>query len=173
VAVSLQLLAHIGYSEGHNIEARDRAGRALEIVQEIGDRQGEAAALHLLAQIDHAEGRYAEARERAGQVLKIEQEVGERQGEAAALSLLGAVAANLGKPKEAFDLMTLSTLILTQIGHAEAREATNILGALVVELKFTKEQQQELLQSVQAAYRKDGGKELISYALAKLREEKD
>lgn len=84
------------------------------------------------------------------------------------MNALGGIARVDKRPQEALELLALSFVIVTQIGHAKAEQAQNHLMALLVEQKYTEEQIRELLEQVSGAYQKDGGRELIENALARL-----
>jgi len=50
---------------------------------------------------------------------------------------------------------------LNGIGSGDAKQVLNNLGAFIAELAFPKEQMEELVQSVAASYRADGGATLL------------
>jgi hypothetical protein len=166
----LNLLAKIDGIEGRYADARIQAAEALEIRQRMGDRQGIAASLHVLAKIDYAERRYADARIQEVAALRLAQELGDRRGVAASLNLLGDIARKIMQPKEAFDLMALSALIYTRIGHAAAQQLKNDLANFIAEQKYNEEQQKDLFQQVVEAYRRDNGIGLIARALERMQE---
>jgi tetratricopeptide (TPR) repeat protein len=170
IAHSYKMLADIDCGEGRYIEARAHALQSLKIMQELGDQSGVAVSLNILANIDFIEGHYVEARAHALQSLKIMQELGNQEGIANSLDLLGSIASTYIRPKEALNLTTLGALIMTQIGHAEGQHIQNHLTALLAEQRYTEEQRQELFHQVSEAYRKDGGREWIENALARLGE---
>lgn len=66
--------------------------------------------------------------------------------------------------------MTLGVAILTETGLAEVQTVQNDLEDLVAAENYGKGQLAEMKQKVLDAYRKDGGKELIENALARLLE---
>jgi tetratricopeptide (TPR) repeat protein len=156
--------------EGEYRTARDKANDSLYIYQRIREKHGIAISFNLLAKIVHDEGHYAEAGGHALQTLKIEQELGDLQGIAGSLNTLGLIAWKYERLKEALDLMILSALIMTQIGHAGVQQARKNLMAQFAKQRYTEEQQQELFQQVSEAYQKDGGREWIENALARLGE---
>jgi tetratricopeptide (TPR) repeat protein len=84
-------LATIDVHQGNYAAARKGLQRALEILQAIGDRSGEATALHQLATIDMYEGDYPAARKGLQRALEIRQAIGDRSGEAAALHQLATI----------------------------------------------------------------------------------
>ena len=102
---------------------------ALQIKDELGDRNGVAVALHVLASIALAEGHYQDACLQTIQALRIDQELGNRHSVAASLKMLGEVALNLRQPREAIVLTSLAVLILREIGHADLR---GFLGSLML-----------------------------------------
>ena len=170
MATALNLLANVELTEGRLDEAREWAAQMLEIMEELGHRGGVGASLGVLAKIDYETGRYDEAREWATRALEIMEEMGNQEGVGMSLNLIAIIAYASEKPNEAIDLMTLGTLILTRIGHFDARIRGGDLEFLLTEQEYTEEDQQELLRRVSEAYQKDGGQELIDEALERLRE---
>lgn len=169
-AVAIRLLAQLDCAEGQYHDARIQAEQSLEIDEAIGNRYGPPLSLTLLAQIDYAEGCYDDACMKAALALEIDQEMGNRHSMAFLLHLLGEIAHKLKRPQEAVSLMSLSALILTEIGHTDVRRVEANLANLVATETYGEEQLVEMNQQVLDAYRKDGGKELIENTLARLRE---
>jgi hypothetical protein len=97
------------------------------------NRGGSAALLHHLAGIDYAERRYDDARCLATKSLEISQEIGDRSGIAVSAVVLGRIARQLQLPNEAFDLITLGVLILTETGHANQQTVQKDLTNLIAE----------------------------------------
>ncbi len=76
-------LATIDLNKGDYDAAREKFEKAMKIMQQIGDRAGEAATWHALASIDLNKGDYDAAREKFEKSMKIRQQIGDRAGEAA------------------------------------------------------------------------------------------
>jgi tetratricopeptide (TPR) repeat protein len=165
MAASLNKLAKINYAERHYDDASTQAKQSLAINQEIGSRRGMAASLRILAEIDNAENRSYEALRHATRAWEINQAIGNRQAAATILLLLGDIAFKLQRRREAFDLINLGLLILTEIGD-DPQEAINDMADLHVPASYCEEQLVAMNQQILDAYRQDGGKELIGNALA-------
>jgi len=169
-AGSLGMMAEIDRVEGRYDDARRLATQALKTYQEIGNKHGSAVSLNLLSAIHRLEGRYHEARRLAAQSFGLLEEIGERRGTAVSLHNLSVIARDLQQPRTAFDLGTLGILILNEIGPVEAQILQTDLADLLAAENYDGEQLVEMNRQVLDAYQKDGGKDLIENALARLRE---
>jgi tetratricopeptide (TPR) repeat protein len=167
-ADSLALLAQLDYEEGDYAGARQKAVRALLLMKETDNRQGQSSLHEGLARIARDQGEYLEARNEAVLAVEMKQELGDVKGMLHALDTLGDIAVHLKQPEKAFELVSLSRLILSDIGHAPTQHK-NEEWKEMFEQRLTEEQRQALQQQVAEDYQKDGGKELINRALDSLR----
>jgi tetratricopeptide (TPR) repeat protein len=164
IAQILGLLAGIDYTNGDYAEARKLITQGLQIEQEIGNRHGVALSLKWLADIDYDTGDYAESLKLATLTLQIEQEIGNQQEVIGALDLLSKIALKVEQPYEAFILMMLSNIVLTQMEHENVKELESHLAKVVAGHVDA----EEMFRQVQKAYQRDRGKELIESVLATL-----
>ena len=164
VAVTLHNLASIDLNRGEYEEARNMFETALEINQQIGDRAGVAVTLHNLAAIDLNLDEYEEALNKFENALEINQQIGNRAGEAATFAQIGIMVAEEGHAEEGLRLVTLSAMILKEIGHADIDRVEAWIDDLALELEYTQEQFEAMLQEVAESYRRDRGRSLIDAA---------
>jgi tetratricopeptide (TPR) repeat protein len=157
-------LATIDVNEGSYGPAREKFGKSLAIMQQIGDLSGEAATWHGLASIDVIEGYYGPAREKFGKSLAIKQQIGDRSGEAATFYQLGFLAVNQGRPAEGLCLVALCFLIDHAIGHGDADSDFRAMAQLAGQLSYTQEQLDAVLEEVAKSYAQDGGMTLLKEA---------
>jgi tetratricopeptide (TPR) repeat protein len=167
--VLLNLLGRIDLTEGYYTDARVEAEQAFQIHQELGDESESVNSLCLLALIDYEEGNYAEALDQAVHVLELEYRLGRQPGIAITLALIARIAYRRELLNEAFNLMALSYLILSHIGHAYVEKSRSELATMASTQKYTKEQQDKFVHQVSMYYMEDGGKGLIENALERLR----
>jgi tetratricopeptide (TPR) repeat protein len=158
----------IDMKKGDYEAARENFRKAMEIVQQNGNREGEATILHNLASIDMDNGDYQAAGENFEKGLKIRQQIGDRAGEAAILYQLGFLAWKRGRLQEGLQLVALAYTILSSIGHAKVNMSFENLSGMASELSYTQEQLDALLKEVTEAYRKDRGQSLIDAAFPKV-----
>ncbi|APZ90775.1 tetratricopeptide repeat protein [Fuerstiella marisgermanici] len=117
-------LACVEMNEGEYSGARKKYARAQGILQQIGDRAGEAGTWHQLASIDLNEGDYAGAREKFGRSLDIRQQIGDRSGEAATWHGLASIDVNEGDYAGARENFGRSLEINQQIGNRVGEAGT-------------------------------------------------
>jgi hypothetical protein len=139
---------------------------ALQIMQQIGNRYGEAAILHNLASIDLERGEYDKARQKLETSLKITQQVGDRVGEAETFAQLGIMASLRGCVEGDLRLVALSVTILKSIGNAKLKEVEPWINGLASKLSYTQEQFDAMIQEVAESYQRDRGWSLIEAAFA-------
>ena len=167
---ALGMLATIAHAERDYAAARAHAERALTIQRELEDRAGEAMAWTVLAEICYAEGDFAGAREHAAQSLETSWERGTLSSRATTLRVLGEVADKLGLADEACDLTALSFVILSEIGDDDLKRVTRSLASLAERHSRAEAGREESLRRAREAYERDGGRESVARALARMRE---
>jgi tetratricopeptide (TPR) repeat protein len=122
VGVSLQGIATIDIHKGEYKAARENLKKVMKIVQQIGNREGEAATWHQLATIDMSMGDYKAAREKFENSMKIRLQIGDRAGEAATWHALATIDLNKDEyeaAREKFDKsMKIRQLIGDRVGEA-------------------------------------------------------
>ncbi len=160
-------LASIDLEKGDCEAAREKFGKAMNISQQIDDRAGEASTWHDLASIDMDKGNYEAAQENFEKALKIRQQIGDKAAEAATIYQLGFLAWELGRSQEGLRLVALACIMLSSIGHANAKKGFEGLSGMASKLKYTQEQIDALLKEVSEAYQKDRGQGLIDAAFPK------
>jgi tetratricopeptide (TPR) repeat protein len=111
-------------SLGNPIRALDLFTQALPIVQEIGDRTGEATLLINLGAIYRATGQLDRALELFERAIPIQQEIGDRAGEAAALANIGAVYQATGQLEKALELYKQDLPITREVGNRKSEAIT-------------------------------------------------
>lgn len=112
--------------------------QALSIMQEIDNREGEAAILNNMALVYRANGQLQKALELYQQTLPIMREVDNREGEAATLNNIALVHQTMGKLQEAFRLYQQAVPILREVGNrvGEAATLNNMAAVYTAEKKF-------------------------------------
>jgi tetratricopeptide (TPR) repeat protein len=169
-AKALDLLAQIDQAEGKLSEARLHARESLEIDQELGFPSGVAYSKFSLAQVDYSDGHHRDALDGAIEALRVFEGINDQKGAAFSLTLLGSIAAKLHLPTEACELTALAILIFSETGTPGELKAVDELATLAAEATYSEQQIADLKQLVFELYKKDGCKELIENALAKLNE---
>jgi CHAT domain-containing protein len=103
--------------------------QALNIYQEIGNRQGEANSLGNLGNALNSLGQYQQAIEHYQQSLAIEQEIGNRDGKASSLNNLGTIFYSLGQYQKAIEHHQQCLAIMREKGDHRGQAASlNNLG---------------------------------------------
>ena len=123
MGLALHGLARIDLREGDYEAANEKFEKALKIVQQIGDRIGEASIRHALASIDLNKGDYDSAHEKFETVLKMMQQNDDQEGEAATLYALASIDLRKGDYDSAWEKFEAAMKIMQQIGDrvGEAR----------------------------------------------------
>jgi tetratricopeptide (TPR) repeat protein len=160
-------LASIDVEKGNYKAARKKFGKAMNISQQIDNRAGEASTWHALASIDLEKGNYEAAQEKFETALKIRQQIGNLPAEAATIHQLGFLAWELGRSQEGLRLLALAYLMLSSIGHANAKGSYEVLTSMASKLRYTQKQLEALQKEVAEAYQKDRGQSLIDAAFPK------
>ena len=124
VGVALHGMATIDLKKGDYEAARENFEKAMKIMQQIGDRAGEAATWHTLATIDLNKGDYEAARENFEKAMKIRQQIGDRAGEAATWHALASIDLNKGDYEAARENFEKAMKIRQQIGDRAGEAAT-------------------------------------------------
>lgn len=165
--VALHGMATIDLKKGDYESAREKFETSMKIRQQIGDPEGEAQTWHALATIDMNKGEYDAAREKFEKSMKIRQQIGDRSGEARTFNQLGNLAWKQGRSHEGLRLVALAYIMLSSMGHADAKRVSEPLSVMASELKYTQEQLDALLKEVAESYQKDRGQSLIDAAFPK------
>ena len=116
VRVALHGMATIDLQKGDYDAAREKFETAMKIMQQIGDRAGEAATWHQLATIDLQKGDYDAAREKFETAMKITQQIGDRLGEAQTWHQLATIDLRKGDYDAACEKFETALKIKQQIG---------------------------------------------------------
>jgi tetratricopeptide (TPR) repeat protein len=124
VGVALHGMASIDLCKGDYEAARENFEKAMKIVQQIGDRAGEAATWHNLATIDVCRGEYDAARGSFWTSMKISQQIGDRMGEAAIWNNLATIDMRMGEYETAREGFGKSMKISKQIGDRAGEAQT-------------------------------------------------
>jgi len=134
-AVALHELSRIALLRGEYDEARKKSEGVQKIMQQVGDRAGEASTWHNLATIDLARGEYEAACQKLEKALDIRQQIGDRAGEAATLHQLATIDLRRGEYDSAFQKFETALGIEKRIGDRAGEAATFFqLGQLTAEL---------------------------------------
>ena len=126
-AFALHELGRIDVHLGEYEKAQDKFKMALQIMQQIGYRAGEASNLHELATIEVFRGEYGDAREMFETALKIRHQIGDLEDEAATLHNLAIIDLKVGEYEDARQKFKMALRIRQQIGH-RAGEAGTLHG---------------------------------------------
>ncbi|MBD2329815.1 tetratricopeptide repeat protein [Alkalinema sp. FACHB-956] len=127
----LRVWIRLGNFLGHQsryFEVIEAHQTALDIAQEIGERQGEASSLKGLGNAYFSLGGYQQAIDFYQQALEIDREISDRQGEASSLKGLGIVYGSLGQYQGAIDFHQQALEIDREISdrQGEATSLTNL-----------------------------------------------
>jgi tetratricopeptide (TPR) repeat protein len=115
---------------GNYEEAIGYCEQALELHRQVGDRRGEADVLDSLGYAQHHLGRYAEAAVCFRQGVGLVHELGDQYAEAQILVHLGDTHEASGDPGAARGAWTDAVRILTELGHADARDVRAKIDAV-------------------------------------------
>ena len=167
-AATWHALASIDLQKGDYEAARENFWKAMKIRQQIGDQAGEAWTWHQLASIDLNKGDHEAARENFGKAMKIRQKIGDRLGEAVTFHQLGVLAWNQGQSHEGLRLGAIAYIMLSLLGHKDAKKSLEGLSSMTSKLSYTTQEEFDaLLKEVADAYQKDRGQGLIEAAFPK------
>ncbi len=140
VGFALHGLASIDLEKGDYEAARENFGKAMKIVQQIGDRTGEAATWHSLGTINLKKIDYEGARENFGKAMKIWEQIGNLAGEALIWHQLAYIDLEKGDYEAARENFEKAMKIVQQIGDRVCEAATfHQLGFLAREQGRLKE----------------------------------
>ena len=110
------------YEEQYNfVEAGKLYEKAMEIMREIGDRIGEAAAYESLGAVFSSLSEYDRAKENFGKALAISIEIGDRATEARCYGNLGTVFISLGEYHKAKECIEKALRINIDIGDKKGQ----------------------------------------------------
>ena len=112
-------------------EALEKFQKALVIVREIGDRQGEGDTLNNIGRVYRNLGQYPKALEFYQQALAIRQEIGDKAGQGTTLNNIGIVYNYLGQYPKALEFYQQALAIRKEIGDKAGEGNTlNSIGGL-------------------------------------------
>jgi CHAT domain-containing protein/Tfp pilus assembly protein PilF len=121
---------------------------ALPLLQEIGDRSGEAAALGNIGAVYSAMGQQEQALPYLKQALALTRQIGDRRGEAYALNSIGGAYYFLSDFPQALDYLQQALAVHGEIGNQNGEATTLVnIGTIYFEL----DQPQEALTYFQQA----------------------
>ncbi|NEP85933.1 MAG: tetratricopeptide repeat protein, partial [Okeania sp. SIO2C2] len=100
----------------------------LPVMQEVGNRSGEAYALNNIGLVYHSTSQPQKALEYYEQALPVMQEVGNRSGEATTLNNIGELYRNIGQPQKALEYYQKALPVMQEVGNrsGEAYALNNI-----------------------------------------------
>ena len=124
IGFALNGIASIDLKTGDYEAAKENLGKAVKIVQQIGDKAGEAAIWHQLAMIDLKKGDDEAAREKFEKSTKIAQEIGERRIEASNWHNLASIDLRKGDYEAAKKNLVKAMKIRQQIGDRAGEAST-------------------------------------------------
>lgn len=151
--------------QGDYVSMRSLYEESLAIYQELGDKQGIAAALGNLGATAGHQGDYASARSLLEESLARNREIGDRRGIALALNNVGEIAANQGNYASARSLFEESLTIVRELGDKQnIATALGNLG-LVAYLQADYASARPLLKETLTMVQKLGDKEDSAYFL--------
>ena len=104
-------------------EAKGLFKRALSILIEKGDKEGEAACYGILATVYLSLAEYAKAEENLNNALLIQRQLGNKEGEATCYGNLGCVSQSLGEYAKAEEYKRKALAIRKEIGDREGEAA--------------------------------------------------
>ena len=120
--VTLQL-AKFYHDQSKYKEAKELYQKALGIIIEIGDRNGQAACYGNLGTVYQSLSQNSKAEEYQKKALVIRKEIGDREGEAACYGNLGIVYQSLGQYGKAEEYQKKALVIGKEIGDREGEAA--------------------------------------------------
>ncbi len=124
VRLQAQALQQIGwlvmsagkYEEAHTERAREYAGKALELAQQIGDKLVQSGALNILAEVAAEEGDSAKANELYEQSLALRRELGDKRLIANSVLTLGRAELTRGDHRRATTLLLEGCALAQELG---------------------------------------------------------
>ena len=123
------------YLLGEYDDARRMYEESLKISEDIGNKNGVAAALHRLGNLAYLTGEYDEARNLYQQSLKIDQDLGDKSGVSGSLHQLGMLAQDTGEYDEARNLYQQSLKIFQDLGDKSGvSKSLHQLGVLAQDI---------------------------------------
>jgi hypothetical protein len=130
LGMTLGLLAHSNFYLGEYASARGHYERQLALEEELGRKDGVAAALNGLGHVADALGEYASARGYYERQLALGEELGRKAGVAAALNGLGDVAHALGEYASARGYYERQLALAEEIGLPDIKDIKKKLELL-------------------------------------------
>ncbi|MEA2045671.1 MAG: hypothetical protein U9N48_04010, partial [Euryarchaeota archaeon] len=88
----------------------------------------------------------------------------DRAGEAITCAQIGIMAAEERRAEEGLRLVTLSAMILKEIGHADLKQVEPWVDDLASELGYSQDQFDAMYEEIAEAYQRDRGRSLIDAA---------
>jgi tetratricopeptide (TPR) repeat protein len=123
------------YHRGDFERVTSFCNQALEISQQIGDKQIAVQAVHFLAHVAQHAGNYAEGEELLAQSLALSREIGDLPWTAQALNCLGDACRLEGDYEKGRSLMEEALIIYRELQHPRSISVTlNNLGMLLQRL---------------------------------------
>ncbi len=109
-------------------EAIEYNERAIAMLRELGDLQGEAGGLNNLSLVYRTLGRHAEAADLLEQAIAVARQLGDRHLESQAMSNVSNIYSALGRYDEALDACTAALALMRELGSR--RDEADTLSAL-------------------------------------------
>ncbi|HEX2091579.1 MAG TPA: tetratricopeptide repeat protein, partial [Longimicrobiaceae bacterium] len=131
VGVLLNNIGSVHDSVGQKEKALHYYERALPIMQEVGDRAGEANTLNNIGLVYNRLGQREKALHYFERALSIRQEVSDRAGEATTLNNIGGVYDSLGQRKKALHYYERALPIMQEVGDRAGEAITRFNLALI------------------------------------------
>ena len=135
----LQEMARLDMIRQDYESARQKLLEALRLLQELGDRSGEAVVLFNLAGLSMEKGDYALADQEFQKALILARETGDRRGEATILHSLGLIDSNAGDKEKAWENFEEALRLFQEIADRSGEAGAFFqLGAVAVQRDNTR-----------------------------------
>jgi tetratricopeptide (TPR) repeat protein len=151
---------------------------SLQLLEQIGDLQGQAASLHSMAQVYLTRGELDRALALYQESLQIDEQIGDLQGKAASLHQMAQEAASLhqmaqvyltrGELDRALALYQESLQLKEQIGDLQGKAASLHNMANILMARNEWQDAEQVLQESQQLAQKVGSVEHLAFATVKL-----
>ncbi len=129
------ILANTFKKQCKYVEAKDQYERAIDIMIETGDREGQANAYEDCGTLFTDLGEYVKAKEFLEKALAIRMEIGDKEGQAANYGSLGSVFLSRGEYVKAQDYLKKALVIRMEIGDKKGEAADyGTLGKMFLSL---------------------------------------
>ncbi|MFS8103063.1 tetratricopeptide repeat protein [Lentzea alba] len=156
LAITVKNYAMFFWQVGRYQEAIDHNERAIDLLHELGDLQGEAGALNNLSLVYRTLQRHGEAADLLEQAIKVARQLGDRHLESQAMSNVSNSYSALGRYDEALNACNGALALMRELGSRRDEADTQSALGMILFAMGRHEEALEALRSALSAVRAIG-----------------